>query len=329
MVVDSLNLDVDPSTAHPFARQAMTTAVDTTYHRFSRDSAYVRANADYVDRLPLASAMRILDLACGNGAVGRLLLAKAPASSLAGIDRDPVQIDLAAKEYADLGYLVRRIEHGSELDLSGPARSVNLLVGSVEELALPAASFDFANIANAIHLIGDKVALLSSIARVVQTGGHFAFSSGFYAGCWPEVTQHAYYEWVKGATAWIADVSARRVAGGEAPIRRVRGKSQVASVAYQNRWLTPDEWRSVLAECGFEVVDMHERAVWFDHESLATVGAYSGLAEAQLAGYPSELASQALAETAQAALDAAGVERVRHNWIEVCARRTHQATRAS
>jgi ubiquinone/menaquinone biosynthesis C-methylase UbiE len=298
-----------------------TETVDTTYHRFSRDSAYVRANAAYVEGLPLAGATRILDLACGNGAVGRLLLAKAPGSSLAGVDRDPIQIDLAAKEYADLGYLVRRMTSGNELDWSG-GRSVNLMVGAVEDLALPARSFDFANIANAIHLIGDKHALLRAVARVVEPGGHFAFSSGFYAGCWPEVTQHVYYEWVKGATAWIAETSARRVAAGEAPIRRVRGKSQVASVAYQNRWLTPDEWRAVLAECGFEVRQLLERAVWFDHESLATVGAYSGLAEAQLAGYPSELASQALAETARGALDAAGVDRVRHNWIEICARRT-------
>ena len=248
--------------------------VDTTYHRFSRDSEYVRANAAYVDRLPLEEATRILDLACGNGAVGRLLLARAPRSSLAGVDRDPIQIDLAAQEYADLGYLVHRIDCGKQLDMSGSGRSVNLMVGAVEDLELPARTFDFANIANAIHLIGDKVGLLRSVAHVVEPGGHFAFSSGFYAGCWPAVTQQVYYEWVKGATAWIAGLSAQRVAAGETAIKRVRGKSQVASVAYQNRWLTPDEWRVVLAE------------------------------------------------TAQAALDAAGVERVQHNWIEVCARRT-------
>ena len=64
------------------------------------------------------------------------------------------------------------------------------------------------------------------------------------------MTQQVYYEWVKGATAWIAQLSATRMAAGEPAIRRVRGKSQVAAVAYQNRWLTPDEWRAVLSECG-------------------------------------------------------------------------------
>ena len=36
----------------------------------------------------------------------------------------------------------------------------------------------------------------------------------------------------------------------------------------------------------------------FDHHSLASVGAYSGLAEAQLSGYPVEVSSKALAVTA-------------------------------
>ena len=44
-----------------------------------------------------------------------------------------------------------------------------------------------------------------------------------------------------------------------------------------------------------------------------------GLAEAQLGGYPPGVASQALAGTAAAALESAGVSSVRHNWLEVCA----------
>lgn len=298
----------------------VTANVDTTYHRFSRDSEYVKANQAYVEHLPLAGVQRILDLACGNGAVGRLLLAGSPGSSLTGIDRDPIQIELAAQDYAELGYRVRKAATPDQLEMDGPTRTVNLMVGSVEELALPP-RFDFVNIANAIHLIGDKHALLRAVAGALKSGGIFAFSSGFYAGCWPAVTQQVYYEWVKGATAWIAQLSAQRVAAGEPAIRRVRGKSQVASVAYQNRWLAPEEWRAVLDQCSFDIHTLNERAVWFDHDSLASVGAYSGLAEAQLAGYPSEIASQALAETAQAALDTAQVDRVQHNWIEISARR--------
>lgn len=298
-----------------------TATVDTTYDRFSQDPAYVAANQAFVARLPLARARRILDLACGTGAVGELMLAAAPEASLHGIDLDPVQIGLATQNYTRLGYPVRRVDLAAGDLAPPPARGVDLSVGSATELPFADASFDCAMIANAIHLIGDKNALIASIARVLQPGGIFAFSSGFYAGCWPETTQQVYTEWLKEATKWIARFSAERVAAGGEPVRRVRGKSQLASVAYQNRWLTPAEWRELLAELGFEVSDLHERAVMFDHHSLAAVGAYSGLAEAQLAGYPVELASQALAATAADALASAGVSRVQHNWIEICALR--------
>jgi ubiquinone/menaquinone biosynthesis C-methylase UbiE len=293
--------------------------VDITYDRFSHDPAYVEANAAYVARLPLAPVRRILDLACGTGAVGQLLLAAAPGASLHGIDLDPVQIGLAAKNYTQLGYQVRHATGGPGTVAWDSARSVSLSIGSAEDLPFAEGSFDCVNIANAIHLIADKESLISAIARVLQPGGFFAFSSGFYAGCWPPVTQQVYYEWLKEATAWIARYSAERVAAGEAPVRRVRGRSQLAPVAYQNRWLTPAEWRELLGAKGFEVRDLNERAVMFDHHSLASVGAYSGLAEAQLSGYPVELASKALAATAGLALESANVSTVQHNWIEICA----------
>jgi ubiquinone/menaquinone biosynthesis C-methylase UbiE len=299
-----------------------TLSVDTTYDRFSHDPAYVEANAAYVAKLPLAPVQRILDLACGTGAVGQLLLAGAPQARLHGIDLDPVQIGLAEQNYRQLGYEVAIATGGPGSLAWGPGRSVSLSIGSAEDLPFAEGAFDCVNIANAIHLIADKASLVSSIARVLEPGGIFVFSSGFYAGCWPPVTQQVYYEWLKEATAWIAAQNAERVAAGLPPVRRVRGKSQLAPVAYQNRWLTPDEWRELLVAKGFEVRQLNERAVMFDHHSLASVGAYSGLAEAQLSGYPVDLASQALAKTAALALASANVSAVQHNWIEICAVRT-------
>jgi ubiquinone/menaquinone biosynthesis C-methylase UbiE len=292
---------------------------DTTYTAFAEDPSYVQANNAFVGRLPLARVRRILDLACGTGAVGRIMLAAAPEASLQGIDLDPVQIGLAAENYTRLGFDVRRGADPLPAYRPGVPRTVSLLVGSATELPFPDASFDCVMIANAIHLIGDKDGLISSISRVLAPGGIFAFSSGFYAGCWPPVTQQVYYEWLKEAATWIAELSAQRVADGEPPIKRVRGRSQLAPVAYQNRWLTPDEWRELLSTKGFDVGDLNERPVMFDHHSLASVGAYSGLAEAQLSGYPVEVASKALAVTAARALAGAGVESVQHNWIEICA----------
>ena len=296
----------------------MTPAVDTTYDRFASDPAYVAANEGFVEGLPLGRVTRILDLCGGTGAVGQLMLAAAPAASLYEIDLDPVQIGLAAENYAQLGYPVRRID-APDLGYAPESRGVTLQVGSATELPFPEGTFDCVNIANAIHLIGAKEELIGAVSRVLRPGGMFAFSTGYYAGCWPPVTQQVYYEWTKDALAWIAARSAAQVAAGGAPIKRQRVKSQLSTVAYQNRWLTTDEWRALLGSHGLDVKLLGERPVRFDRHSLAAIGSYSGLAEAQLSGYPVEIASQALADTAATALENAGVADVQHNWLEICA----------
>jgi ubiquinone/menaquinone biosynthesis C-methylase UbiE len=301
----------------------MTPAVDTTYDRFAADPAYVAANEGFVEGLPLERVTRILDLCGGTGAVGRLLLAAAPQASLYQIDLDPVQLDLAAESYTQLGYDVRRID-APDLSYAPAARSVTLQLGSATDLAFAEGTFDCVSIANAIHLIGAKEELVGAIARVLGPGGIFAFSTGFYAGCWPSLTQQVYYEWTKEAMASIARLSAAQVAAGGPAIKRQRIRSQLSTVAYQNRWLTRDEWSALLNDSGLEVQRLSERPVFFDRNSLAAIGSYRGLAEAQLGGYPEGIASQALAATAAAALEGAGVTRVQHNWLEACAvKRAH------
>jgi SAM-dependent methyltransferase len=292
--------------------------LDTTYDRFSTDPAYVAANEGFVNALPLRGVTRILDLCGGTGAVGQLLLAAAPEASLYQIDLDPVQIGLAAQNYARLGYRVRKLD-APELDYAPLPRSVTLQIGSATDLPFPDGTFDLVNIANAIHLIGPKEELVGAISRVLRPGGMFSFSSGFYAGCWPPLTQQVYYEWTKDAMTWIAGLSTKQVAAGGPPIKRQRIKSQLSSVAFQNRWLTPDEWRALLGNHGLDVQQLIERPVLFDQNSLAAIGSYSGLAEAQLGGYPEGIASRALVATAASALENAGVPSVRHNWLEACA----------
>jgi ubiquinone/menaquinone biosynthesis C-methylase UbiE len=296
----------------------MTQAVDTTYSGFASDPAYVASNEGYVTRLPLGRVTRILDLCGGTGAVGRLLLeAAAPEASLYQIDLDPVQNGLAAQNYSQLGYAVRQID-APDTSYAPKPRSVTLQLGSASDLPFPENTFDCVNIANAIHLFSEKERLVGAISRVLRPGGVFAFNTGFYAGCWPPLTHQVYFEWVKEALAWIARRSAEQVAAGGPPIKRQRVKSQVSAVAFQNRWPTLDEWRTMLGNAGLEVRHLDERPVSFDHSSLAAVGAYSGLVEAQLSGYPVEIASQALAGTAAAALEGAGVSSVQHNWLEAC-----------
>jgi len=104
------------------------------------------------------------------------------------------------------------------------------------------------------------------------------------------ISRAAYYEWVKLATQYIGKLNEEREARGEERIRRIKGTTRGA---FQNRWLSIDEWREVLGAHGLRVVDVNERVVMLDGRCFAAVGAYGGLAEVLMSGYPVEAASTA------------------------------------
>src|ERR687885_707864 len=124
--------------------------VNTTYEPFSREPEYVEANRGFVRRVSLGHVGRFLDLACGAGAVSRLLLEAAPGAHLNGVDLDRVQIELACRGFEALGYEVRRGFALTE-DVVNGKPVVTLAVGSADELPFPEDTFDCVTIANAIH----------------------------------------------------------------------------------------------------------------------------------------------------------------------------------
>ena len=289
--------------------------VNTTYEPFSNEPIYIEANRGFILRQKLGEVRRFLDLACGTGTVSALLLAESPSAHLCGIDLDPVQIDLAAERFRGLGYEVRR---GRELtaERSRGKPVVTLAVGGADDLTFPPASFDCVTIANAIHLLPDKAKFLTAVARVLRPGGLFGFNSAFYAGTMPKGTDRIYLDWIRLASERIQEQSRRLEAEGKPPIRRVRG---TARGAFQNRWLKPDEWRSLLSEFGLNTLDVNERLVELDARSFALVGAYGGMAEVLLSGYPVESASEALQAAAKPAMDLSGAATVPRVYLEMWA----------
>jgi ubiquinone/menaquinone biosynthesis C-methylase UbiE len=294
---------------------AETQAVNTTYEPFSLEPEYVETNQRFVRRPDLGEVERFLDLACGNGVVSQLLLEAKPEAHLNGLDYDPIQIDLIEKRFTDLGYEVRR---GTELT-DDVARGKPVLVfgvGSADELPYPEASFDCVTIANAIHMLPDRQKLLRAVHRVLKPGGMFGFNTSFYAGTFPEGTHQFYLEWLKRASQRIVERSRKRVEDGGEPIKRVRGTTHRA---FQVRWLTPSEWSEELAQAGFREEDVHQREVLLSGRSFAAVGAYAGMAEVLLSGYPVEEASFALQSTAEEAVEAMNLPAVPRNWLEMWA----------
>jgi ubiquinone/menaquinone biosynthesis C-methylase UbiE len=287
--------------------------VNTTYEPFSREPEYLEANRGFIGRVPLGHVRRFLDLACGTSTVSQMLLEASPRASLNGVDYDPVQIDLAAEELGRLGYPIRR---GFDLPDGDATPVVTLGVGSADDLPFPDAAFDCVTIANAIHVLPDKAKFLREVQRVLQPGGVFGFNSSFYAGCSALDTERFFYQWLREAILYIERKNEELRAQGKEPIPRKHGTTRTA---FQNRWHNPDEWCAMLREHGFEIRDVNERVIMLNERCLAAVGAYGGLAEVLLSGYPVEASSMALQATAGPTLEALKMEALPRKWLEVWA----------
>lgn len=288
-------------------------AAGTTYEPFSNEPIYVEANRAFVERAGLGGTRRFLDLACGTGTVSALLLSTSPEAHLNGIDLDPVQIRLATERFRALGYEVRdgyaltgERAHGRPV--------LTFAAGSADHLPFPDASFDCVTIANAIHLMPDKERFLAGVARVLRPGGVFGFNSAFYAGSMPKGTDRIYLDWLSLAVEWIEARNRGLVAEGKPPITRTRGTSKGA---FKARWLTPAEWSALLEGAGLAPRAPFERTIALDERCLALVGAYGGMAEVLLNGFPVEAASEALQAAAGPAMALSSAATVPRNYLEL------------
>jgi len=274
--------------------------VNTTYEPFSRSPEYVEANRAFVGALGLGSATRLLDLACGTGLMSECALEVRPGLSITGLDLSPEQIDLARQRLAALT----------------PRPDVRLLCGSADRLPFLDGEFDACIMGNSIHCLRDLDALLAGIRRVLRPGAVFAFNSSFYAGTFAPGTERFYHEWVKMALLRVQEKDRALRARGETGIPRSR---PARGGAFSNRWRTPDEWAAAVGAHGFRVRDVRERTVVMTRTSFEMVGAYAGMAEVLLSGYPVREASAALQIAAGPALAAVGMERVPRLWLELAA----------
>ena len=110
-----------------------------------------------VDRLDPGPGVRLLDLACGTGAVAER--AAAAGASVVGVDLAPALIETAQE---------RAGERGLEIEY---------LVGDVERLELGDASFDAVSSTCGVMFAPDHEAVAREIARVTRPGGRIALAN--------------------------------------------------------------------------------------------------------------------------------------------------------
>jgi len=125
------------------------------YQRVTETLTDIHENV--VGRLAPGAGDRWLDLACGTGAVAER--AAAGGANVTGLDLAPVLIETAKERAQELGL------------------EIEYVVGDVERLSLPDASFDKVSSACGIMFAPDHEAAARELARVTAPGGRIALAN--------------------------------------------------------------------------------------------------------------------------------------------------------
>lgn len=289
--------------------------VNTTYEPFSQQSEYIQVNREFLQALPLATINRVLDLACGTGTLGEILLDLKPEAGIIGIDISATSLDIGRRHFGDKGMLAESLV---ELDnrIASHQGGIFFIEDSADNLPFEADSIDLVMMGNSIHMLPDKDKLLAAIYRVLKPGGLFAFNSAFFVGTYPEGTEYVYTEWIKSALAYITEQDEAMRQAGKPGITRERGKGKKA---FNKGWMSAEQWVNLLEKHSFTVQHNGLRTMHMTQESFETVGAYAGFSEVMMSGYPIEIASQSLQEGAKRAFSICGVSAIPRYWLEIAA----------
>lgn len=290
--------------------------VDSTYEPYSQDPGYIAANEALIEGIELGGASRVADLACGTGLLSQLLMRRAPNLTVCAIDLDPVQIGIATRTFKDQGVAVVDSLEALRAAAKAGTGAVHLRAASAMELPFEDAEIDLIVQGNSIHLMPDRAAFLREVARVLRPGGRFVFNSVFYVGTFVPGSEAVFSEWMKEAVLVLNRMNAERAARGEPGIPRKRGTH---GRAFQKDWLSAEGWTEALAEAGIDTISAGHRPVPISQKGLQLVGAYGGLAEVLMSGYPVDIASECLQEGAVRAFENLGITEVPRNWLEITA----------
>ena len=129
----------------------------TAYERFLVPLLFDDAARDLVDRLEVRSGERVLDVACGTGAVARHAARRVePDGEVVAVDLNPGMLTAAQAAAA--------------------SPSIRWEEASADALPLPDGSFDVACCQQGLQFFGDRPAALAEMHRVTAPGGRLGLS---------------------------------------------------------------------------------------------------------------------------------------------------------
>ncbi len=273
-----------------------------TYEAFAAHPFYTEINRELVRQAlthllqrPRNAKLTIVDMACGTGAVTRLI-----AEELIRQGRDASQIHLIGVDPAAdaLRYARRNMEQ--------IGFAADFIAGEAEELPNIVHNADAAFFCNAIHLVPDKLAAFQQVASILAPGGIFACNSAFYDGTYVEGTERFYRLWTRRAVGWLRK---------EHP--EVRLSREEKAMAMQ--WLSPAQYMEKLKESGFESVETNYTNAIISLDAWRDLGQYWLFIEGALPGAPLEPAARALEVAVYQVGQELGLTEVPRMWLQIVA----------
>ena len=198
-----------------------------TFSKFASNPFYRKQNIYLIEMSGVCPGERVVDLACGNGGVTKLIVERvrgARESVIIGIDHSAEMLKLAMEELKDVKdaavqFVQIQVEQAS-----------NVITDSVDAVFF----------CNAIHYVPDKEALIGEISKTLKPGGKLAFNTTFFKGAQLPETLHFYRKWMLNASRFL-----RREYG----LKPTRSKKTEA-----RKQLTADEYQELVEKNGFHVI---------------------------------------------------------------------------
>lgn len=234
----------------------------------------------------------IVDMACGTGAVTRLIAeelnAQGQQAHIIGVDPSAEALRLAQK---------------GMIEIKGKA---DFIQGDAEDLPHLIHDADAAFFCNAIHLVADKRAAFQLMASILASNGIFACNSAFYNGAYVEGTERFYRLWTRRAIGWLRK---------EHPEVHVSRENKTMAM----QWINADEYTQLLREGGFQRVDALREEVTMTVESYHDIGQYWLFIEGALPGIPLALGAAALGKTVYEVGKELNLIDIPRNWLQIIA----------
>lgn len=263
-------------------------------HPFYTDvnRALVQQALAHLSSRPVDDPLTIVDMACGTGAVTRLVVYE---MAQQGRQVHIIGVDPSAEA-------LRRARKSMEI----MGAKAEFIQGDADDLPSIVHDADLAFFCNAIHLVPDKLEAFRQMASILAPGGIFACNSAFYEGTYVEGTERFYRLWTRRAVGWLRK---------EHP--DVHLSREAKAIAMQ--WLTPGEYIDLLKQTGFKTVETTNQDVFIPLDAWRDLGQYWLFIEGALPGVPLALAASALEHAVYQTGQELGQTEVARTWLQIIA----------